>query len=205
MLAECALPAPVVCALRLQRVLPKENLSLGAKPSALGADSHNPGLCPRPSNCFQDDDRKRSGQRLRWRRPGNLASGPAKVLWCVSFLAGSIHAGGVSAQATRAGLPEHRAHSNQRLPPFALWQQRRTCSSARGSSPRAKRLHSCAPRRQRPALSTGWSLARPAQYRWLKPCSAPSFACRGSLPGSLATWERPSATTTTRSPASCRR
>ena len=139
MLAPRALPVPVVCARRLQLVLPKGNLSLGVKPSAPGADSHLPDLCPRPSNCFQDDDRKRSVQREHGHRPGNLASGPAKVLWWVSFLAGSIHAGGVSAQATRAGLPKHRAHSNLWLPPFALWQQQRTCLSARGSSPRTKR------------------------------------------------------------------
>ena len=68
MLAPRALPVPVVCARRLQRALPKDNLPLGVKPSAPGADSHHPGLCPRPSNC--------------WRRPRTLGlnRGPCSSL-----------------------------------------------------------------------------------------------------------------------------
>jgi len=63
MLAPRALPVPVVCALCLQHALPKSRLSLEVKPSVSGANSHHPGECTRPPNCFQNDGRKRSGQR----------------------------------------------------------------------------------------------------------------------------------------------
>jgi len=54
---------------------------------------------------------------------------------------------------------EHRAHSLLLLPPLALLQERRTCSIASGSSPRAKRLHCCVPWKKRKALPAGWSWA----------------------------------------------
>ena len=37
--------------------------SFEVKPPGRCAGSQHPGLCPRPPKCFQDDDRKRSGQR----------------------------------------------------------------------------------------------------------------------------------------------